>query len=181
MCHLGLLARSFRVPYWLLDVFGFGSNNWTMFIPGGGGGGVGSLGGGGGGSGGAGSGQREVGKEDRGDEMRIGGDKMRIGGDEMRVPCRKEREEHTRNQICSGHRVETRICVCWGRCQCHQRFSYLAAVGPGWAGTPGAAHSGEFDSLRSRSCSARRSPCRRHCPSGILQWPELGIAVQRCF
>ena len=105
----------------------------------------------------------------------------RIGGDEMRVPCRKEREEHTRNQICSGHRVETRICVCWGRCQCHQRFSYLEAVGPGWAGTPGAAHSGEFDSLRSRSCSARRSPCRRHCPSGILQWPELGIAVQRCF
>ena len=66
MCHLGLLARSFRVPYWLLDVFGFGSHNWTMFIPGGGGGGVGSLGGGGGGSGGAGSGQREVGKEDRG-------------------------------------------------------------------------------------------------------------------
>ena len=58
----------------------------------------------------------------------------RLGGNEMRDPCR--REQHTRNQNCSGHRLlrgETRICVS------HQSF-------PTWRGRVrrGLVHLGRF-------------------------------------
>ena len=89
----------------------------------------------------------------------------RIGGERNEVSM-QEGTIHTESELL---RTQRRGCGGRGdRCQWTSKFSHLEVVGPGWAGRPGAVRSGGFGFPRSRSCSARTSPCRRHCPSGSL-------------
>ena len=88
----------------------------------------------------------------------------RIGGERNEVSM-QEGTIHTESELL---RTETRMWGEGGRCQWPSKFPHLEVVGPGWVGRPGAVRSGGFGFPRSRSCSARTSPCRRRCPSGSL-------------
>ena len=92
-------------------------------------------------------------------EKRIGGERNEVSMQEGTIHTESELLR-TQRRGCGGRGG--------GRCQWTSKFPHLEVVGPGWAGRPGAVRSGGFGFPRSRSCSARTSPCRRHCPSGSL-------------